>query len=351
MKTGKSLVELAAELERQKELARDYIAPSGVISMTGNGSNELLIPVGGEVRSFGATEIAHDQIAEFTGIPTKYYRRMREEMPSLLADNVNSWLLKNGGHRMVRTMDNSVRAFLSDRYRPLDNADLAEVALPALLESGCRIESCEVTDKRLYLKAVTDRLQFEVKKGDVVQAGIVISNSEVGMGALTVEPLLYRLVCTNGMIVNDAKMRRTHVGRGSGQFEGVSEFFRDATREADDRAFWMKVRDVIGAAFSTMGFEKFVHKFAASAADKIEGDPMKVVEVAQKQWSLSDGERNSVLKHLLIDGDLSRFGLANAVTRTAQDVESYDRATELERLGGMVVELPKRDWSVIAAAA
>ena len=29
----------------------------------------------------------------------------------------------------------------------------------------------------------------------------------------------------------------------------------------------------------------------------------------------------------------------------------YDRATDMERLGGVVLELPKSDWSVISEAA
>ena len=33
------------------------------------------------------------------------------------------------------------------------------------------------------------------------------------MGAVNVQPLVYRLVCKNGMIVNDAQTRRNHVGR------------------------------------------------------------------------------------------------------------------------------------------
>lgn len=48
---------------------------------------------------------------------------------------------------------------------------------------------------------------------------------------------------------------------------------------------------------------------------------------------------------------LSRFGLYNAITRLSQDVESYDRATELERIGAQVIELAKPDWKVLAEAA
>jgi hypothetical protein len=56
--------------------------------------------------------------------------------------------------------------------------------------------SCDVTESRFYLKAVTDRVQGEVKQGDAIQAGLVVSNSEVGQGSLRVEALDSRLVCT-----------------------------------------------------------------------------------------------------------------------------------------------------------
>jgi hypothetical protein len=39
------------------------------------------------------------------------------------------------------------------------------------------------------------------------------------------------------------------------------------------------------------------------------------------------------------------------VTRMSADVESYDRATELERVGAKVIELPKHEWREIAEAA
>jgi len=71
------------------------------------------------------------------------------------------------------------------------------------------------------------------------------------------------------------------------------------------------------------------------------GKPTEAVEVVVKRYGLSETEGESVLEHLSRGGDLSLWGLANAVTRTANDVESYDRAVELERFGGEVIELPK----------
>lgn len=346
MKTGKSITELAAELERQSQTKRDFMASAETLALESNGVSKLHL--GAE--SMELNETAHEQFAERLDIPKKYYDRMRSQSPALLDKNVNHWLGSSKSKFLVRTLDNNVRAVLSDKYRPLDNLELAEIALPSLLKSGARIESCEVTEKKLYIKAVTERITLDIKPGDTVQAGIVISNSEIGYGALSIEPLLFRLVCSNGLVVNQATMRRTHVGRGNKEFEGVTQFFKDETREADDRAFWLKVRDSLQAAFSEIGFEAIVNQFRAAQGDKIEADPIKVVEIAQKRFSLSDSERNGVLSNFLRENDMSRFGLVNAVTRHAQDIESYDRASEFERLGGTILELPKKDWTVIANA-
>jgi len=83
----------------------------------------------------------------------------------------------------------------------------------------------------------------------------------------------------------------------------------------------------------------------------IKGDPTKVVEVFGKKVGLNEGERGGLLKHLVGSGEMTRYGLQWAVTRLAGDVESYDRASELERLGGQVIELAANDWERISMAA
>ena len=53
------------------------------------------------------------------------------------------------------------------------------------------------------MKVVNKKLKAEVAVGDAVQAGFVISNSEVGLGSVKIEPLIYRLVCKNGLVLKD----------------------------------------------------------------------------------------------------------------------------------------------------
>lgn len=349
MKTGRTLVEMAQELERQKNAKRDFTAPTTHLEVIPT-NKEVNLKVNG-FGEFPINNVAHGQIAARVGIPQKYYDRMVTEAPELLARNVNHWFKAKDEGRMVRTLDGKARAFLSDRYRPLDNYDLGNMAFGTIGElGGLRIESAQLTDTRMYIKAVTERITAEISKGDVVQAGIVISNSEVGLGSVKVEPMVYRLVCTNGLIANDHALRKYHVGRGF-EAEIASELFTDATRNQTDKAFWMQVRDVIRNSFKQDVFDRIVNSMKISTTQEIVGDPIKVVEITQKRLGLMDSEKSSVLTHLIKGGDLSKWGLVNAVTRTAEDVESYDRATELERLGGVVLELPAKDWKEIAEAA
>jgi hypothetical protein len=352
MKTGRTLQELATEIERQANAKHDYVADSRSIAMRVEEKKPRLRIVGID-DDFGLSEVAHDQIGTKLGIPGKYYDRMLANQPELLAKNVNTWLNEEPARHMVRTLDHNARAFLSERYRPLDNFDLANIVLPRLLDTGCQIQSCELTERRLYIKAVTPRIQAEVAKGDVVQAGLAISNSEVGLGAIQIDPLIYRLVCLNGAIAQDYGMRRHHVGKSNGamDLEAAAEFFRDSTRKQDDKAFWMKVNDVVGASLSEITFGKIVKRWQEATEQKITGKLEKVVEVTAKKFSLNDTEQSGILRHLIEGRDLSAYGLLNSITRMSQDVESYDRATELERLGPKVLELPQSQWKEIAEAA
>ena len=61
---------------------------------------------------------------------------------------------------------------------------------------------------------------------------------------------------------------------------------------------------------------------------------MQTVEVLADRYLLSQNERGSILRHFIMAGDCSQYGLINAVTRASQEVDDYGRATELERLGG-----------------
>ena len=353
MKTGISIKELAARLIGQLPNKRDFLIDTRDLRMESLEGRETILHMGDSGQgAFCVNDYTHRQIADRLGIPARYYDRMRQENPSLLDTNVNTWFETKPERRMIRTMGgNTARAFLSDRYRRLDNVDLAEAVLPVIGDMpGAEVVSCELTETRMYIKVVNQRLQLDVRPGDAVQAGFILSNSEIGAGAVRVEPLLYRLVCSNGLIAADYSQRRYHVGRLL-ESEDNREIFRDETIEADDKAFLLKVQDTVRLAVDQAKFTHLVNRLRETTTQPLSGNPVRAVEMLANRHCLAQDETGSVLRHLISAGDLSRFGLINAVTRASQDVADYDRATELERLGGHIMALPAGDWSELAAAA
>jgi hypothetical protein len=378
MKTGRTLQEIAVELERQLTSRKDYLAPQGQL----NAKVIDLVPDAGGVHTtappaqqvvldgFNGTHVAlrnlaHQQLADHLGIPRKYYDRMATEQPHLLAENLNTWLHDEpNAQRMVRTLDGQARAFLSPKFRPLDNFDLANAVLPTLLDRKVQIMSCELTETRFYIKGILPDLSEELPTGMTwgqghqsvgrtgrLVAAIVISNSEVGAGTLRIEPSVFTTWCTNLAIMAQAAMKKYHVGR-AWEADTSWEVMKDDTRAADDAAFWLKVRDVTHAAFDGTTFAAAIAQIRDAAAEPITSLNLpKVVEIATKRLALPERAQTSILGHLARGGDLTKWGLSSAVTATANDWDDYEGATDLERAGGLVLALDGQAWQQIAQAA
>jgi hypothetical protein len=107
-----------------------------------------------------------------------------------------------------------------------------------------------------------------------------------------VEALDFRLVYTNGMI-RETAVRKAHLGRsarGQDAIEDAREYFRDETRRADDRAFFLKVQDATAAMFDPARFEKRLIQYREADNRSIGDNPEQVVEVTAKKLQLNEGE-------------------------------------------------------------
>jgi len=363
MKQGRSLQDIAAELERQTKSRADYIAPQGALDAKVLDGEIVLDGLNGDPKRI--SPYAHKQFADHLAIPARYYDRMRTEQPTLLAANLNTWLKAQPEEkRMLRTLDGRVRGFLSPKFRPLDNFDLANAVLPTLLERKVQIVSAELTETRLYIKGILPELSDELPEGMAwghghgmvgrdgrLVAAIVISNSEVGAGTLRVEPSVFTTWCTNLAIMAAAAMKKYHIGRAWEADEDLS-IYRDATRAADDRAFFMKVVDVTKSAFELDTFKAAVASIREAGKNDIKSTELpKVVDLAVKQLALPEATSGGILSILARNGDLTQWGLSSAITQLANDYADYEGATELERAGGKILDMPPKAWAAIAEAA
>lgn len=352
MKKGRfeTLLDLKNEVMRQQDLKQDVLVNTQCMEYSvdnlgqkmsiidrGSGQNLLRMPV---------NDIAHQQLGTYLDIPASYYNTMREKNPELLAVNVNSWLQRREPQqRMIRMLDGTMRAFLSNQYRKLDNDMILYTVMPILEQLGldAQVESCEITEQRMYIKVVNRRIQAEVTPGDIVQSGVIISNSEVGRGSLSVQPLIYRLVCKNGMVVNDAAKRMFHKGARMVSDSNLT-YFKADTLNAQAEALRLEIRDCVEDAISQVTVDKVKQRYQLARKTEITGNIPALVTLTAKEFKLREPEKESVLEHLYKGDDYSLYGLSNAITRTSQDVEDYDRATELESIGYKVLTMQKIQW-------
>jgi hypothetical protein len=347
MKTGCTLEELARELLDRQEHKRDFHARTKTLNMLPTA--QFRLETKDEEIFMPATAHAHAQMASKLNLPKVYYDRMLRQCPDLLAQNVNHWLNRSEDTSLIRVLRGQMRAVLSNRYRIIDHHDILGVVMPELKEmgDGIKIASCQVTESKLYLKVINTSMEAAISVGDPVQAGFILTNSEIGNGSVSIEPFIYRLACTNGLILKDRRQRKNHIGRSNEN----SDLYAIDTLQAIDDAFKLQLRDLVRNAISITTFREAVEDLQVAKTGIITGKPAKAVEVTAKAIGLNQSESELVLSHLLRSGDLSKFGMLNAVTRSAEDVESYDRATEIERLGSEVLYLPTTTWREVATAS
>jgi hypothetical protein len=135
VKQGRSLIELAQELERRERTKRDFIADTRLVNFweepLPEGSSNIQLHLEGQ-GDFTLNRHCHRQISRHLDIPAKYYDRMVAEAPALAVETLNTWLERSTSRRLVRTLDGTARAWLSDRYHRIDNYQLANAILPVV---------------------------------------------------------------------------------------------------------------------------------------------------------------------------------------------------------------------------
>lgn len=369
MKKGKSLAEFATEVEKRENSKADFLAPVPLIDVRSNGHTELVLR---EVKDDGGDEAftvnsnAHQQLASYLDIPKPFYDSLRGQTQTLrdpydperpLFDAVVQGLLRSRPQdetRLIRTLYGEARGVLSDRYRPIDHYEIMARLLPVLhdLPVGWEQSSLEITDSRMYMQIV-DASTPKVIPGthkfvdDVFHRGAIIMNSEVGLGSFSVQPILYRVRCLNGLVVTEYSKRKYHTGGtgSTGDPGEVWQFMSNDTLKLRNEATIAEMRDLVKAAMLN---DDFFDKLAATIQDAASvvikpNLAESTIKNVTTRFRLTNDERDGVMGHFIDGGDLSLWGVINAITRQAQDVESYDRSVELEALGGNLLALPKAE--------
>ncbi len=171
-------------------------------------------------------ELAFSQLCTKLGVPTGYVR----DLPAKLqVANLNYALSRHDEPAMFRLAGNQVRAIVSERYSAVDDHVLLELVSESLDRAGLRNEAmvrATAVGTHTLLRVTLPNEGVAVKQGDVIEHGIDLGNSELGLRSVQVTPVTFRLVCTNGARAwqSEGGARFRHIGDPA----RLRELLRDA---------------------------------------------------------------------------------------------------------------------------
>jgi hypothetical protein len=168
----------------------------------------------GQTARLPLRELAFRQLCERIGAPAGFIRRLPAK---LQVASMNWGLAQVRRSALVRLAGNEVRAIVSDRYAVVDDVQLLEVVGEVLRSAGLAAEAmvrATVVGPQTVLRMTVPNHGVAVRPGDVIEYGLDISNSELGLRSVQVTPVTLRLVCTNGMRAwrSEVAMRLRHTG-------------------------------------------------------------------------------------------------------------------------------------------
>lgn len=186
---------------------------------------------------YSVREHAFSQLCTSIGAPSRYLRTLPTDTA---LQCLNHGLRKyEGSKRMFRCAGSSVRAIVSERYAELDDVP----ALFMLAEAA--------HDRELYLAAwghsvgttvgrfVSPKL-FDGPDGHPLQIGIDFRNSEVGNHSVSLRSVIFRQVCTNGLIIElgkGAASKWRHIGEASRLQDAFSAMVPTVLTQAEEALY------------------------------------------------------------------------------------------------------------------
>ncbi len=286
------------------------------------------VPFPGRPRSgpVALRELAFTQLAHRIGAPPGY---IRELPPKLQIANMNWALTREARPALLRLAAGEVRAVVSEKYVALDDELLLDVVHDVLAASGHRDDAlvrATAVGPHTVLRITVPSGGVAVKPGDVIEWGVDIANSELGLRSVQVTPITFRLVCSNGMRAwrSEAGLRLRHIGDPKRLHEQLRDAVPIAFAEArGDIEKWKRAVDVL----------------VESALDEIE---------SLRALGLSNSELHAISREVAalpantpvetINGALRAapttvFDVANAVTSVASTRPTVESRLSLEEVG------------------
>ena len=159
-----------------------------------DGSDLFLRIANGRIREFPVRATFVFKLLRWFSFPTRQMSFLSDDtMVSIL----NDYLLRiRSGEVAVRVEDGEALTILSEKYSPLPDLEVIERC------DGIGISGISRDDFQLRLYSQI-QVKTEPVQGDECGLGFNIFNSETGFRALSMSNYVFRLACSNGLIVSE----------------------------------------------------------------------------------------------------------------------------------------------------
>lgn len=263
---------------------------------------------------FSLSEWAECQLCARLGIPVKYFR----SCPADLKRMQIRYLIKHNCDKdtrwRLRLKGNTVRGLVSGSYQPFDNRAVTSVWESIGQSERFQYESL-LDDTSFFLRAIVPDGKSGGDNLGGLLTGFYLRNSEVGRSGISAGPVVYRLVCSNGLVVaqdRKALMYKRHIWIDEST---ISEMLNHAVTGAIDLS--QKTTELMAASRrKPVSLDILVHRL-----DELE---------------LEERLRQQAIDAFLSGEDHNLFGMVNALTATARLLPPHERYG-IERLAGEVL--------------
>ena len=281
-------------------------------------------PDGDKTRGFEMTKYSLGQLCNKIGVPVRYIDKCIDSgRLDLAAENVNSWLDDFGKNLFIREYQNKIRGVLSDRYSVLDTPDIMEVLADVIPFDDYTIKGHFLTFERFHARIIQrDRMNID---GEDLFAGIQIDSSDVGRSILTVQFMIFKQVCTNGLCIS----------RGGGML------FSQKHIGIDKSDFRDNFQKSIGGIPTLIEHSKELIE-AARTDDKYsvahfnEKQLQDFIERVKIKTKLPEDGVQKVIQLMTDRYGSSTWGFVNSLTEVAQDY-TLERRLEVEKTAGEIL--------------
>lgn len=322
----------------------DVMVKAGQVVCTVN--NDVMQFTTADGRSFTPTDHCLEQFSIRTKVPSSSvmrelrridgYDEQDADLMARLGNNALRRIDPDKEFRIRTYTDGTARAFVTDKYAPIDNRWYLET-LREFLPEG-RFSHWRGDEDTIYGNILLpDSIMDYGQDDDTDYGGMVsVGNCEIGKRRITQTPSLFRAICMNGCIWGQTKGKDiSKVHRGKIDLDNLK------TLIAENIEYQLSILPD--------GIRKFLDTRTQSLNDaSVKG----VIAAVANDYKLTKKQATETLEQYLAHEthEQNMFGVINAITRAGQ-VFDNDSWVRLDEVGGMLMDTSASRWTNILARA